>query len=67
MHGVQFKSLSTIARDYLAIPVTSVPCEQAFSIAQHTISKVRNRLKPETARASLCLKSWLENGIVIMN
>ena len=67
LHGIQFKSLSTIAKDYLAIPVTSVPCEQAFSVAQHTISKIRNRLKPETARASLCLKSWLENEIIVMN
>lgn len=52
-----------MAKDYLAIQSTSVSCEQAFSIAGLTISKVRNRLNPETARALLCLKSWITEKI----
>jgi hypothetical protein len=52
-----------MARDYLTIQATSVPSEQAFSIAGNTISKTRNRLLPETARACLCLKSWIKNKI----
>lgn len=62
-HCVEFPVLSLIARDYLAIQSTSVACEQAFSVAGNTITKTRNRLQPETARASLCAKSWIENGI----
>lgn len=58
-----FPILSEIAKDYLAIQATSVCCEQAFSIAGLTISKVRNRLNPETARALLCLKSWITEKI----
>jgi len=54
-----------IARDYLIIQATSVPSEQAFSVAGNTITQTRNRLDPETARATLCLKSWLENEIGI--
>ncbi|CAG8692033.1 3156_t:CDS:2, partial [Cetraspora pellucida] len=50
-------------QDYLAIQGTCVPCEEAFSTASITISKLRNRLNPETARASLCLKSWMENNV----
>jgi len=42
----------------LTIQSTSVPCEQSFSIAGLTISKLRNRLDPETSRGLLCLKSW---------
>jgi len=58
-----FPILSAMAKDYLAIQATSVSCEQAFSIAGLTISKVRNRLNPETARALLCLKSWISEKI----
>ena len=62
-HSGEFPTLSLIARDYLAIQATSVACEQAFSVAGNTISKPRNRLHPETVRASLCTKSWIDNKI----
>lgn len=51
--------LSSLARHYLAVPASSVPCEQLFSIAGNTITKNRNSLAPETAQALLCLRSWL--------
>ncbi|CAG8793782.1 6628_t:CDS:1, partial [Racocetra persica] len=44
--------------DFLAVQSMSVPSEQAFSIARNTISLTQNRINPEVARASLCLKSW---------
>ena len=47
--------LSSLARHYLAIPASSIPCEQLFSIAGNTITKNRNSLAPETAQALLCL------------
>lgn len=62
-HTKEFPVISDMARDYLTIQATSVPSEQAFSIAGNTISKTRNRLLPETARACLCLKSWIKNKI----
>jgi hypothetical protein len=40
-----------------------VACEQAFSVAGNTITKTRNRLNPETARATLYAKSRIENGV----
>ncbi|GET52281.1 zinc finger BED domain-containing protein 1-like [Rhizophagus irregularis DAOM 181602=DAOM 197198] len=51
--------LSQIAKDYLTIQATSVPLERAFSISGLTISKTRNRLDPETARAIICMKNWI--------
>jgi len=62
-HSAEFPILSLMARDYLAIQATSVACEQAFSIAGNTITKTRNKLHPETARVSLCAKSWIDNKI----
>ena len=60
----KYGTLALMAKDYLSIQTTSVPSEQAFSIAKNTISLIRNRLDPEKARASLCLKSWLDNGMI---
>ncbi|GET53589.1 zinc finger BED domain-containing protein RICESLEEPER 2-like [Rhizophagus irregularis DAOM 181602=DAOM 197198] len=61
-HSTEFPVLSLMAKDYLAQSI-SVACEQAFSVAGNTITKVRNCLCPETARALLCTKSWVENNI----
>ena len=57
--------MSQVARDYLCIQVTSVVSEQAFSIAGQIISSLRNRLEAETARATLCLKSWFCQKICV--
>jgi len=62
-HQKNFPILSAIAKNHLAIQSTSVACEQSFSIAGLTISKLRNRLDSETARAILCLKSWISETI----
>ncbi|CAG8787792.1 10335_t:CDS:2, partial [Cetraspora pellucida] len=43
---------------------TSVTSEQIFSIAKHTISETRNCIDAEKARASLCLKTWYEAGMI---
>jgi hypothetical protein len=60
----EFPILCQVARDYLCIQATSVSSEQAFSIAGLTISPLRNRLEDETARITLCLKSWLHENII---
>ncbi|CAG8847892.1 23123_t:CDS:1, partial [Racocetra persica] len=59
----EYPILCLIARDYLAIQATSVASEQVFSIAGLTISTTRARLEDESAKAILCLKSWLQKGI----
>jgi len=66
MNEMQFPGLASMARDYLAIPATSVPSEQCFSTSKNLISSNRNRLIGKTVRACMCLKSWwtgpLENN-----
>ncbi|CAG8503621.1 2504_t:CDS:2, partial [Ambispora gerdemannii] len=61
LHSDNYPTLVHLAQNYLAIPASSVPSELTFSIAKHTVSAVRNRIDGETARTSLCLKSWITN------
>jgi hypothetical protein len=61
LNAERFPTLANAARDYLGIQSTSVASEATFSVARHTVSSVRNRIDGESARASLCLKSWLTN------
>ncbi|CAJ0635331.1 7555_t:CDS:2 [Entrophospora sp. SA101] len=51
-HRLQYPILSKVARDYLCMPATSVPSEQAFSKSGKLISKKRNRLGDHAVEAS---------------
>ena len=64
LHESEYPTLAQMAKDYLTIMSTSVPCEQFFSIAGKQITQTRNRLHPDTTQACLCLKSWLEQEII---
>ena len=59
-HKLQYPILSKIARDYIGIPSTSVPSEQAFSKSGELISKRRNRLGDSAIEACMCLNSWIK-------
>lgn len=58
-HKLQYPILAKIARDYICIPATSVPSEQAFSKSGELISKRRNRLGDRAIEACMCLNSWI--------
>jgi len=64
IHSSEYPILARMAKDYLTVMSTSVPCEQLFSVAGKQITQTRNRLHPDTTRACLCLKSWLEQEII---
>lgn len=59
----QFPKLACIARDYLAIPATSVPAEQSFSLSKNLITERRNRMLSKTVRECICLKSWWQGPL----
>jgi hypothetical protein len=62
-HSTEYPILSKMAKDYLSVQASSVPCEQLFSLAGNVVSKKRNRLDESTTRACLCLRSWMIEGI----
>ena len=57
-HVGEYPCLARIARDYLAIPATSAPCERAFSCGADLITKKRGSLNEDTIQVCVCLKSW---------
>ncbi|GES82328.1 zinc finger BED domain-containing protein RICESLEEPER 2-like [Rhizophagus clarus] len=59
----QFPRLAKMAMDYLAIPSTSVPSEECFSISKNLITDKRNKLAGKTIRSCMCLKSWISGSL----
>jgi hypothetical protein len=49
-----------MAMDYLPIQASSVPCERVFSSSSETMTKRRNRIKPELMEALQMLKFMLK-------
>lgn len=52
-----------MARGLLAIPVSTVASESAFSTSGRLISPHRSRLHPTTLEALMCARTWLWNEI----
>ena len=57
-NGLKYPTLQGIARDILAIPVTTVTLEFAFSTSGRLLSPHRSRLHPKTIKAMMCAQNW---------
>jgi hypothetical protein len=56
--GIKYPTLRKFARDILAIPVTTVASESAFSTSGRIISPHRSRLAPSMVEALMCMQAW---------
>jgi hypothetical protein len=56
--GVKYPTLRRIARDIMAIPVTTVASESVFSIGGRVITPHRSRLAPKTIEGLMCMQAW---------
>ncbi|GJS06104.1 zinc finger BED domain-containing protein RICESLEEPER 2-like protein [Tanacetum coccineum] len=57
----KFPILSQVARHVLAMPVSTVASESAFSTGGRVIDKFRSSLTPKTAEALICTQDWLRS------
>ncbi|XP_062152026.1 zinc finger BED domain-containing protein RICESLEEPER 1-like [Alnus glutinosa] len=60
----KFPVLSEVARDVLAIPITIVASELAFSTGGRVIDPFRSSLAPKTVEALICTQYWLRSSWV---
>ncbi|KAJ1253533.1 hypothetical protein BS78_K242300 [Paspalum vaginatum] len=56
---VKYPVLSRLARDVLAVQVSTVASESAFSSSGRIVSKFRSSLDPEAVEALVCTKDWM--------
>jgi len=59
--------ISRMARDFLAIPATSVSVERTFSKSRHICMDLRSSLKAESVTQALLSKVWIHNGLLDIN
>ena len=61
--GTRFPTLRFIARDILAIPITTVASESAFSTNGRVLSEHHSRLTPQMLEALMCSQSWFRHNL----
>ncbi|CAA0806583.1 Zinc finger BED domain-containing protein DAYSLEEPER [Striga hermonthica] len=58
----EYPVLSRIAHDLLAVQVSTVASESAFSAGGRVVDPFRSHLEPEIVEALICLKDWIAAG-----
>ncbi|KAJ3708441.1 hypothetical protein LUZ61_012146 [Rhynchospora tenuis] len=59
----RYPLLSKLVRDILAVPISTVASESAFSTSGRVISQWRSSLSDDTIEALLCVQDWLRASI----
>ena len=62
----RYPSVARMARDILAIPITTVASESTFSLSGRILTKYRQSTLPENAEAIVQTRSWLTSGIAFI-
>ncbi|XP_050245613.1 zinc finger BED domain-containing protein RICESLEEPER 3-like [Quercus robur] len=58
-NGPKYPTLQRIARDILAIPVSTVALKSSFSTSGRLLSPHRSKLHQKTVEALMCAQNWL--------
>ncbi|KAM7461709.1 hypothetical protein LguiA_029830 [Lonicera macranthoides] len=65
VNSSRYKVLSLIARDVLAVPVSTVASESAFSIGGRILDPFRSSLSLKTVEALICTQNWIRTLPII--
>ena len=60
----RFPILSKMARDILAIPISTVASESAFSTSGRILDDFRSSLTPATLQSLICTQDWLRSKCI---
>lgn len=66
VNSVRFPILSTMARDILAVPISTVASEATFSTGGRILDSFRSSLTPRIVESLLCSQDWLR-GLALPN
>ena len=61
VNSSRYGILSQVARDVLAIPVSAIATESAFSTEGRVLDPFRSSLSPNTVEALICTQNWLRS------
>ncbi|CAH9145513.1 unnamed protein product [Cuscuta epithymum] len=59
INGHRFPIVSRMARDILAIPLSTVASESAFSAGGRHLDPFRSSLTPKMVQALVCVQDWI--------
>ena len=62
INASKYKILSKVAQHVLAIPISIVASESAFSTGGRILDQFRSSLSPATVQALICCQNWLHHG-----
>ncbi|KAJ3687865.1 hypothetical protein LUZ61_017029 [Rhynchospora tenuis] len=60
----KYPVLARLARDVLAVPISTVASESAFFYAGRTLSPTRSSLNDESVEALICAQNWLRASVI---
>lgn len=62
INSPRFPVLSRMVRDVLAVPISTVASESAFSTGGRVLDAFRSSLTPKIAQGLICLQDWYRSG-----
>ena len=64
LNECRYPIVAAMARDILAVPVSTVASESSFSTGGRVLDAYRSRLIPSTVEALVCTRDWLYGNYV---
>jgi hypothetical protein len=66
-NALKYKILSKVAQHVLAIPISTVASELAFSTGGRILDQFQSSLSPAIVQALICCQNWLHHGPIPAN